>query len=63
MYDNYYNQKIYEFLQSNWSAVQDCLSQLKGIAIDIEHLFWAVCFFGLLFVAFKFIRARWLTLC
>ena len=63
MYDSYYNQKILEFLQANWSAVENCLSNLAQISVSAERILGALCFFGMLFVAFKFIRARWSTLC
>lgn len=61
LYDTYVRY-VYEFLQNNWSDVSDILLSVQGIHVTLSHLLEAVCFFGLLFFAFKFIRNRWLTL-
>lgn len=55
MFDNYYGQQIYEVLQ-------DIFTLLTSLSTDVEHILQAVCFFGLLFVAYNFISKRWLTL-
>ncbi len=55
MFDNYYGQQIYEVLQ-------DILTLLTSLSVDVKHILQAVCFFGLLFTAYNFISKRWLTL-
>jgi len=55
MFDSYYGQQIL-------SVLQDIYSLLTSLSTDVEHILQAVCFFGLLFVAYNFISKRWLTL-
>lgn len=55
MFDSIYGPQILNVLQ-------DILTLLTSLSIDVEHILQAVCFFGLLFVAYNFISKRWLTL-
>lgn len=55
MFDSYYGQQILEVLQ-------DIFSLLTSLSTDVKYILQAVCFFGLLFLAYNFISKRWLTL-
>lgn len=69
MYDSY-AKYIYEFLQQHWADISSMLSSVEHLAISlnivsglVRMILEAVIFFGLLNFGFKFIRARWLTIC
>lgn len=69
MYDTY-TKYIYEFLQQYWPEVSEMLISVNAMAISVNILcslvrmiLEAVIFFGLLNFGFKFIKARWLTIC
>ena len=69
MYDTYARQ-IYEFLQQYWPEVSEMLISVNQMAVSVNILcglvrmiLEAVIFFGLLNFGFKFIKARWLTIC
>lgn len=62
MYDTY-SRYIYEFLQNNWPDVTATLEGVTELIGLVTMLLQAVVFFGLLFFGFKFIKARWLTVC
>lgn len=69
MYETY-ARYIYEFLQQHWSDVSDMLTSVEQMAISVNilcglvrMLLYSVVFFGLLNVGFRFIKARWLTVC
>ena len=55
MFDSVYGPQILNVLQ-------DILTLLTSLSVDVKNILQAVCFFGLLFVAYNFISKRWLTL-
>lgn len=62
MYDSYVRY-VYDFLQDHWSDISATLEGVNELISLVSMLLQAVVFFGLLFFGFKFIKARWLTVC
>lgn len=69
MYDTYTRQ-ILEFLQEYWPEISEMLVSVNALSTSVYMLvglvrmiLQAVVFFGLLNFGFKFIKARWLTVC
>ena len=69
MYETY-TRYIYEYLQQHWPEVSEMLISVNQMAVSVNILcglvrmiLEAVIFFGLLNFGFKFIKARWLTIC
>lgn len=65
-----YLKLIYDHLQEYWPEISEMLQHLSQTAISVNMLvglvrmlLQAVIFFGLLNLGFKFIKARWLTVC
>lgn len=64
MYDEY-SRRIYQWLTENdvLGILQSIEASLSSLDVTLSHLLQAVLFFGFVFLGFKFIRQRWLTLC
>lgn len=69
MYD-IYTRQILEFLQEYWPEISEMLVSVNALSTSVYMLvglvrmiLQAVVFFGLLNFGFKFIKARWLTVC
>lgn len=64
MYDEY-SRRIYQWLTENdvLDILQSIQASLSSLDVTLSHLLQAVLFFGFVFLGFKFIRQRWLTLC
>lgn len=69
MYDTY-TKYIYEFLQQYWPEVSEMLVSVNALTTSVyllvglvRMILQALIFFGLLNFGFKFIKARWLTIC
>lgn len=61
---------VLEFLQQYWPEISEMLVSVNAMTTSVyllvglvRMLLQAVIFFGLLNFGFKFIRARWLTVC
>ena len=55
MFDNIYGPQILSVLKGIYSL-------LVSLSSNVEYILQALVFFGLLFVAFKFLSKRWLVL-
>lgn len=68
--DNTYLKLIYDHLQQYWPEISEMLVSVNAMTTSVyllvgyvRMLLQAVIFFGLLNLGFKFIKARWLTIC